>query len=89
VQKHIEPEIHTTDKYVVYYSRWDLFPKHSTINYRQQSYVRMDGEFKVNDKTVESFYALLKRSNYDVHHHVSRKYLGSYCAEATTSARNS
>jgi hypothetical protein len=23
----------------------------------------------------------LKRSNYGIHHHMSRKYLGSYCAE--------
>jgi hypothetical protein len=30
---------------------------------------------------VESFFALLKRPNYGIHHHMSRKYLGSYCAE--------
>ncbi len=30
---------------------------------------------------MESFFALLKRSNYGIHHHMSRKYLGSYCAE--------
>ena len=30
---------------------------------------------------MESFFALLERSNYGIHHHVSQKYLGSYCAE--------
>ena len=37
--------------------------------------------FTVTTNTVESFFALLKRSNYGIHHHMSRKYLGSYCAE--------
>jgi hypothetical protein len=35
----------------------------------------------VTTNTVESFIALLERSNYDVHHPMSRKYLASYCAE--------
>jgi hypothetical protein len=43
----------------------------------------MDKKTKINvtTNTVESFFALLKRANYGIYHHMSRKYLGSYCAE--------
>jgi hypothetical protein len=58
------------------------FFRHSTVNHSRKEYVRRDeNHFKVTTNTVESFFALLKRSNYGVHHHMSRKYLGSYCAE--------
>jgi hypothetical protein len=30
---------------------------------------------------VESFFALLKRLNYGIQHHMNREYSGSYCAE--------
>jgi hypothetical protein len=43
--------------------------------------VRREENFTVTTNTVESFFALLKRSDYGIHHHMSRKCLGSYCAE--------
>jgi hypothetical protein len=46
-----------------------------------KQYVRQDADIKVTTNTVESFFALLKRANYGIHHHMSRKYLGSYCVE--------
>jgi hypothetical protein len=59
----------------------DVFPKHHTIAHKDKQYVRRDADITVTTNTVESFFALLKRSNYGIHHHMSRKYLGSYCAE--------
>jgi ISXO2-like transposase domain len=58
----------------------DEFAAHSEITHKTKKYVRRDGNFKVTTNTVESFFALLKRSNYGIYH-MSRKYLGSYCAE--------
>jgi transposase-like protein len=80
--QHIDPESHlVTDEFPVYYHTRDLFPKHHTINHREDEYSRKEAELTVTTNTVESFFALLKRSNYGIHHHMSRKYLGSYCAE--------
>jgi hypothetical protein len=82
MEQHIDPESHVvTDEFPVYYHTRDRFPKHHTINHRADEYVRVEADLKVTTNTVESFFALLKRSNYGIHHHMSRKYLGSYCAE--------
>jgi hypothetical protein len=70
-----------TDDSAVYYQMKPDFAGHSTVNHSQKEYVRREESFKVTTNTVESFFALLKRSNYGIHHHMSRKYLGSYCAE--------
>ncbi len=60
----------------------DDFAAHSEIKHRDKKYARKNEDgFNVTTNTVESFCALLKRSNYGIHHHMSRKYLGSYCAE--------
>jgi hypothetical protein len=82
MQHHIDPDSHVvTDEFPVYYFMKPHFSKHHTVNHSVKEYVRREGDFKVTTNTVESFFALLKRSNYGVHHHMSRKYLGSYCAE--------
>lgn len=82
IMEHVDPSTHlVTDEFPVYYQMKDDFAAHSEINHKNKKYVRMDGDFKVTTNTVESFFALLKRSNYGIHHHMSRKYLGSYCAE--------
>jgi len=82
IEKHVDRSSHlVTDEYPVYFQMKDIVAKHSEITHKTKKYVRMDGEFKVTTNTVESFFALLKRSNYGIHHHMSRKYLGSYCAE--------
>jgi transposase-like protein len=82
MQHHINPESHiVTDEFPVYYFMKPHFPKHPTVKHKEKEYVRREGDFKVTTNTVESFFALLKRSNYCIHHHMSRKYLGFYCAE--------
>lgn len=83
LQKHVDPKTHlVTDESSVYYMMKPEFFRHSTVNHSRSEYVRRDeNQFKVTTNTVESFFALLKRSNYGIHHHMSRKYLGSYCAE--------
>ena len=70
-----------TDDSAVYYQMKPSFADHSTVNHSKKEYVRQEENFTVTTNTVESFFALLKRSNYGIHHHMSRKYLGSYCAE--------
>jgi transposase-like protein len=82
IEKHVDPSTHlVTDEYPVYFQMKNIVEKHSEITHKTKKYVRMDGDFKVTTNTVESFFALLKRSNYGIHHQMSRKYLGSYCAE--------
>lgn len=82
LEQHVEPDSHlVTDESVVYYKMAPSFAKHSTVNHGKKEYARKEENFTVTTNTVESFFALLKRSNYGIHHHMSRKYLGSYCAE--------
>jgi len=82
MEKHIDPTSHlVTDDFPVYYHVRDQFPNHHTANHREKECVRREVELKVTPNTVESFFALLKRSKYGIHHHTSSKYLGSYCAE--------
>lgn len=82
LQKHIDPSSHlVTDDSVIYYMMRDEFAGHHEIRHKHNHYVRHEGDFVVTTNTVESFFALLKRANYGIHHHMSRKYLGSYCAE--------
>jgi transposase-like protein len=82
LKQHIDETTHlVTDESPVYYFMKPEFAKHSTVNHKAKEYVRRDADFNVTTNTVESFFALLKRSNYGIHHHMSRKYLGSYCAE--------
>lgn len=82
LEEHVDPSTHlVTDESAVYYQMKPRFAKHSTVNHGQKEYARKEENFTVTTNTVESFFALLKRSNYGIHHHMSRKYLGSYCAE--------
>lgn len=82
MKEHIDPNTHlVTDESSLYYFMKPDFAKHSTINHREKKYSRKEEGFTVTTNTVESFFALLKRSVYGIHHHMSRKYLGSYCAE--------
>ncbi len=82
LKKHIDPSTHlVTDESAIYYMMKPVFAQHSTVNHKSKEYVRVEENFKVTTNTVESFFSLLKRSNYGVYHHWSRKYLGTYCAE--------
>jgi hypothetical protein len=79
---HVDAGSHlVTDDSSVYYMMKPHFAKHSTINHSKKEYVRREKNFKVTTNTVESFFSLIKRSVYGIHHHMSRKYLGQYCAE--------
>lgn len=80
--EHVDPESHiVTDDSSVYYQMRPHFQGHSVVNHGAKEYVRREENFKVTTNTVESFFALIKRSVYGIHHHMSRKYLGCYCAE--------
>ena len=69
MKEHIDPETHVvTDDSSVYYMMKPDFAKHSTVNHSKKEYVRHEEGFKVTTNTVESFFALLKRSNYGIHH---------------------
>jgi transposase-like protein len=82
LQEHVDPASHlVTDESAVYYQMKPMFAKHLTVVHGKKEYVRKEENFTVTTNTVESFFALLKHSNYGIHHHMSRKYLGSYCAE--------
>jgi transposase-like protein len=82
MKEHIDPETHVvTDQASVYHMLKSEFAKHSTVNHQIKEYSRTEAGFKVTTNTVESFSALLKRSNYGIYHHWSRKYMGQYCAE--------
>jgi transposase-like protein len=82
LQEHIDPSSHlVTDEFPVYYMMKEHFASDHEIQHKGRQYVRKDGDLTVTTNTVESFFALLKRSNYGIHHHMSRKYLAQYCAE--------
>lgn len=82
IEQQIDPETHlVTDEAKIYHKIGPMFAKHSTVHHQSKEYSRQEENFTVTTNTVESFFALLKRSNYGIHHHMSRKYLGSYCAE--------
>jgi transposase-like protein len=82
MKEHIDPATHVvTDQAAVYHYMKPEFAAHSVVNHQEKEYVRQEAELKVTTNTVESFFAILKRSNYGIHHHWSRKYMGQYCAE--------
>jgi hypothetical protein len=84
MEKHIDPTSHlVTYESSIYCTMKPDYAKHSTVNHSRNEYVRRlaDG-MKVTTNMVESFFGLLKRSNYGIDHHMSRKYLGSYCADS-------
>lgn len=82
MEQHIDPASHVvTDEFPVYYHTRDKFPHHHTVNHSAKEYVRKEAEMKVTTNTVESYFALVKRSNYGIYHHWSRKYMAQYCAE--------
>ena len=70
-----------TDEAGVYIKVGREFAAHHAVKHYQKEYVRMEGKTKVTTNTVESFFALMKRGNYGVYHHWSRKYLKQYLRE--------
>ena len=55
--------------------------KHSQVNHKAGEYSRRKNGTCITTNTVEGYFAILKRGNYGVYHHWSRKYLGQYLRE--------
>ncbi len=55
--------------------------KHSQVNHRAKEYVRRENGVCITTNSVEGYFAILKRGNYGIYHHWSRKYLGQYLRE--------
>jgi hypothetical protein len=54
---------------------------HSRVNHARKEYVRMENGEKISTNTVEGYFSILKRGNYGVYHHWSRKYIEHYLRE--------
>lgn len=72
-----------TDEWPSYRGLGKDFDAHKIIKHRQNEYVRFEdcGEVYVSTNTAESYFALLKRAHYGIHHHMSKKHLHRYCDE--------
>ena len=55
--------------------------RHSRSTTRANEYARREGGEVITTNTVEGYFAILKRGNYGVYHHWSKKYLGQYLRE--------
>ena len=55
--------------------------RHSQVNHSAKEYVRMENGERISTNTVESYFAIVKRGNYGVYHHWSKKYLTQYLRE--------
>ncbi len=55
--------------------------KHSQVNHTAKEYVRLEDGEKITTNTVEGYFSILKRGNYGVYHHWSKKYMGQYLRE--------
>jgi transposase-like protein len=55
--------------------------KHSQVNHSEKEYVRMENGELISTNTVEGYFSILKRGNYGVYHHWSRKYMPHYLRE--------
>jgi hypothetical protein len=65
MEQHIDASSHlVTDEFPVYYMMQQKFPLHYGVKHRDKEYVRKEADINVTTNTGESFFALLKRSNY-------------------------
>ncbi len=55
--------------------------RHSQVNHKAKEYVRRENGVCITTNTVESYFAIVKRGNYGIYHHWSKKYLGQYIRE--------
>ena len=78
---HLDPSAHLmTDDSTVLKSAGKS-RKHSQVNHSAGEYVRRERGVCITSNSVESYFAILKRGNYGVYHHWSRKYMGQYLRE--------
>lgn len=66
-----------TDQLKLYRTATKGYKSHQSVNHSIREYARGD----VNSNTAESFFALIKRGAMGTFHHISKKYLQSYCYE--------
>ena len=79
LKEHVHPKSHLmTDDSLVYHWVGRDYPKHDAVNHSASEYVR--GDAHVN--TLESFFAIVKRSLYGTFHAVSEQHLQKYMTEA-------
>jgi transposase-like protein len=55
--------------------------QHSQVNHSAKEYVRYQDNVCITTNSVESYFAILKRGNYGVYHHWSKKYMPQYLRE--------
>jgi transposase-like protein len=55
--------------------------RHSQVNHDAKEYVRRENGELITTNTVEGYFAILKRGNYGIYHHWSRKYMDLYLRE--------
>ncbi len=55
--------------------------KHSQVNHSEKEYVRWENGEKITTNSVEGYFSILKRGNYGIYHHWSKKYMGQYLRE--------
>lgn len=66
-----------TDEAPVYKRTTAPYKAHKSVNHSMKQYANGD----IYTNTVESFFAIIKRSVMGVYHHISKKYMQSYCNE--------
>ncbi|MDR2871562.1 MAG: IS1595 family transposase [Xanthomonadaceae bacterium] len=66
-----------TDDAKIYRGLYESFQSHESVNHSAREYARGD----VTTNTVESSFAIVKRTLYGTHHHVSEKHLPRYLNE--------
>jgi len=55
--------------------------QHSQVNHSANEYVRYQDNVCITTNSVEGYFAILKRGNYGVYHHWSKKYMPQYLRE--------
>lgn len=55
--------------------------RHSQVNHKTKEYVRMENGEKISTNTIEGYFSILKRGNFGVYHHWSKKYIEHYLRE--------
>jgi len=84
VRKHVESKATIiTDELSSYHGIGRHFAGgHHSVNHGKKEYVRINDQgLPIHTNTAESYFALLKRAHYGIHHHFSRQHLSRYCDE--------
>jgi transposase-like protein len=81
IEQMVAPDAHLmTDTSTVLESAGAI-RQHSQVNHSANEYVRYQDSVCITTNSVESYFAILKRGNYGVYHHWSKKYMPQYLRE--------